>query len=104
MAPRVILDSVWQQEAARWSHTAGFTFDMAHQYSGADREHLWFEGAGFFVTCTPDTLHKLVDRIAVRMLVPFDRVVVDESQLFKNPGAVRTRALLAITEILETSQ
>ncbi len=102
VAPSIILDTVWQQEALSWDHTQHITFDMAHQLSAAARAVAWFEGESDVVTSTPDTLIKLFAEINQRRVIPFDRIVVDESQLFKNAAATRTFALHALSEHVPT--
>ena len=92
VAPAIILDSVWPNEAESWLHTHHLTFDLAHRYSGADRARLWFEGRADVVTCTPDTLIKFAHEVERRGVMPVRRLVVDESQFFKNATAVRTMA------------
>jgi SNF2 family DNA or RNA helicase len=102
VAPSIILDTVWQQEAISWEHTQHITFDMAHQMSASARADAWYDGDADVVTSTPDTLIKLFAEINKRSLIPFDRIVVDESQLFKNASATRTFALHALSEHVPT--
>jgi len=102
VAPRIILDTVWQQEALRWSHTCHISFDFAHRLSGNERSDLWFCGGGDLVTITPDILVKFLDQVHLRKRVPVDLIIVDESQLFKNATAVRTAALHALAEHVPT--
>ena len=99
VAPRVILDTVWSQEAARWRETCGLTFDMAHRHSNIARDQIWFESTGSIVTCTPDLVLKFVETAKARKSLPVDLVVVDESQLFKNPKGARSGALQALAKI-----
>lgn len=100
VCPQIIADTVWEAESLRWEHTSKFKYDYAHRYSGSDRESAWFNGKGDFVTCTPDTLPKFVNAVNARKTVPVTRVCVDEAHLFKNALAVRTKALLALAEII----
>ena len=102
VAPEVILDTVWSQEAARWQHTAHLRFAMAHTLSGHKREAAWFSKQGDLVTCTPDTLVRFLESVSKYERLPVARLVIDESQLFKNPAATRTQALLALSEHLPT--
>jgi SNF2 family DNA or RNA helicase len=102
VAPAVILDTVWAQEAAAWSHTCHLIFDMAHRHSGAERARLWFDGRADVVTCTPDTLVRLLQEVHRRERLPVTRMVVDESQFFKNPTAARTMALHVLAEHVPT--
>lgn len=102
VAPAIILDSVWPQEAARWTHTQALTFNLAHRCAPPERAQRWFGAEGDIVTCTPDTLPKLLMLVHELKRLPFKRIVVDESQLFKNPTAVRTAALHALAEHVPT--
>jgi SNF2 family DNA or RNA helicase len=102
IAPAVILDTVWPVEAQRWGHTSHLVFTLAHRKSGGERTALWMSAAGDIVTCTPDTLPKLLEAVRETLRLPFERIVVDESQLFKNPTAVRTAALHALAEHVPT--
>ncbi len=102
VAPAIILDSVWSQEAAAWQETKHLQFDFAHRLSGDERARLWFEGTAHITTCTPDTLIRLLDEVHARDVLPVKRIVVDESQLFKNPMAARTAALHALAEHIPT--
>jgi SNF2 family DNA or RNA helicase len=102
VAPAIILDSVWPSEALAWSHTHHLTFDLAHHYTGAERARLWFEGHADLVTCTPDTLIKFAHEVQRRSVMPVRRIVVDESQFFKNATATRTMALHVVAEHVPT--
>lgn len=102
IAPCIILDQVWSQEALAWEHTRHLTFDMAHRLSGNGRSGLWFEGTGDITTCTPDTLAKFLDAVHERKIIPVEQIVVDESQFFKNATAVRTAALHVLSEHVPT--
>jgi SNF2 family DNA or RNA helicase len=102
VAPAIILDSVWPVESQDWTHTRHITFDFAHRLSGADRARMWFQGVGQVVTCTPDTLCKLLEQVHALQVIPFKRIVVDESQFFKNAAAQRTAALHALAEHVPT--
>jgi hypothetical protein len=99
VAPWIILETVWQQEAVRWEHTHTLTFAMAHRLTGAYRARCWFARNTNIVTCTFDTLAKLRDEVVRTKVVPFDFIVVDESQGFKNPGSVRCGALHDLAQI-----
>lgn len=102
VAPTIILDSVWGPEAAAWEHTRHLRFDFAHRLSGRERARLWFDGQADIVTCTPDTLIKLLDEVHQRGELPVARLIIDESQFFKNAGASRTAALHALAEHVPT--
>lgn len=101
IAPRPILDSVWQQEAERWERTKHLRFDHAHRLSGDARAELWFEGDGDITTCTPDTLVKFADLVSERGTIPVDHLVVDEAHLFVNPKSKRGAALLWLNACTE---
>ena len=72
------------------------------KHRGVDRERVWFEGASDIVTCTPDTLSKFLDAVHRRGVMPVRKIVVDESQFFKNATASRTAALHALAEHVPT--
>jgi hypothetical protein len=96
IAPRAILDSVFEAEARRWEHTHHLQFDFAHRHTGTERNHLWFKGTGHIVTCTPDTVPALAAEVMRRGIIPFESITADEGQLFKAPGSTRTKALHAL--------
>ena len=102
VAPSIILNNVWQQESQSWSHTQNLTFDFAHKMSGLNRDRLWFEGESDILTCTPDTLAKFLDAVHKIGVIPVRKIVVDESQFFKNATASRTAALHALAEHVPT--
>lgn len=102
VAPSIILNTVWQQEALAWVHTKNLSFDFAHKLSGHDRENLWFMGKSDIATCTPDTLAKFLDAVNRQSVMPVGRIVVDESQFFKNATATRTAALHELAKYVPT--
>jgi SNF2 family DNA or RNA helicase len=102
VAPAIILDTVWEQEALRWKHTEHLVFDWAHRLAGSERSDLWFYGKGDLVTITPDTLVRFLDQVHQREQMPVGQIIVDESQAFKNATAVRTAALHALAEHVPT--
>lgn len=102
VAPSIILDTIWPVEALAWSHTQHISFDLAHHHTGAERARLWFEGRADVVTCTPDTLIKFAHEVERRGVMPVRRLVIDESQFFKNATAVRTQALHVLAEHVPT--
>jgi SNF2 family DNA or RNA helicase len=102
VAPAIILDSVWSQEAAAWEETKHLQFDFAHRLSGDERARLWFEGTAHITTCTPDTLIRLLDEVHARGVLPVKRIVADESQLYRNPTATRSVALHVLAEHVPT--
>lgn len=95
VAPREIL-SGWVDESLSWQHTK-FTFDLAHDLPPIPREWLAFEGTGDILTTTPDMFPTLIEQVAEHGLIPFDRIVIDESHKFNNPTGARGSALLSIS-------
>lgn len=90
IAPLRVCNSVWRQEAQKWSHTRGLKVAAA---TGPVKNRV----AALFTTAD---IH-VINRENVQWLVnqytaetwPFDMVVVDESSSFKNHSAKRFKAL-----------
>jgi hypothetical protein len=100
VAPRIILDTVFPAESASWEHTKHLRFVMAHNYTNRDRAHAHFKIPGEIVTCTPDTLASVVHEISGQGKIPFDAIFADEAQGFKNSESVRTKGMLALSEVV----
>ena len=100
IAPRIILDTVHAPEAARWEHTKKLRFDQWHNASGGDADQLLFRGKGHIVTATPAMFSRLVQDVFTAGVLPFDGIVVDESQRFKNPDTVGAHALRELASVV----
>jgi SNF2 family DNA or RNA helicase len=89
VAPLRVANSVWRQESAKWLHLAHLRVSVC---TGSERERM----AALMVTA--DAF--VINRENIEWLVlyygkkwPFDCVVIDESDSFKNPSSKRFKAL-----------
>lgn len=90
IAPLRVCNSVWRQEAAKWSHTEHLTVSVV---TGPVKNRIaaLFKKADVYVI-NRENVPWLAQFYADR-LWPFDMVVVDESSSFKNRAAKRFAAL-----------
>lgn len=89
VAPLRVANSVWRQESAKWSHLAHLRVSVC---TGSERERM------AALMTTADVY--VINRENIEWLVthygkkwPFDCVVIDESDSFKNPSSKRFKAL-----------
>ena len=89
VAPLRVANSVWRQESAKWSHLAHLRVSVC---TGSERERM------VALMTTADVY--VINRENIEWLVthygkkwPFDCVVIDESDSFKNPSSKRFKAL-----------
>ena len=89
VAPLRVANSVWRQESAKWSHLAHLRVSVC---TGSERERM------AALMATADVY--VINRENIEWLVthygkkwPFDCVVIDESDSFKNPSSKRFKAL-----------
>ena len=92
VGPLRVVNSVWQQEAEGWEHTAGLTFSLilgsaARRRAAADRNaQVYLVNVENFVW--------LMEHYS--QVWKWDMVVCDEFSLFKNQSAMRSRALRSL--------
>lgn len=88
IAPLRVVQTVWAQEAAKWSQLRHLRFSVLHGSKKAERlsddADVWL--------INPEGVPWLSERFFGRSL-PFDTVVIDELTRFKNASAVRHKAL-----------
>ncbi len=90
IAPKRVVESVWMQEAKKWSHTAGLSFSLV---AGPPKKRIAALAANADVyLVSRDNVPWLCDQYGGRML-PFDMVVIDELSSFKNHQSQRFKAL-----------
>lgn len=90
IAPKRVIDSVWQQEAQKWEHTKHLTFSKV-MGSVAKRKKALETPADVYLI-SRDFVSWLCGLYGGNML-PFDMIVIDESSSFKNHSSTRTKAL-----------
>lgn len=96
IAPKRVADRTWAAEAAKWTHTAGLVFSRVLGTS-AQREAALNVPAHVF-TINRENVKWLVDYFLARKVWPFDLIVIDESDSFKDSGSIRFRALRKVTK------
>ena len=89
IAPLRVCNSVWAQEAAKWSHTEHLQVSVATGPARA-RTSALFKTADVYVI-NKENVPWLVEHYGDKW--PFDCVVIDESSTFKNAQSKRFKAL-----------
>lgn len=88
IAPLRVCQTVWRQEAAKWSDFRDLKFSLLHGDKKAERLK---DDADIFLI-NPEGVKWLGERFFGRPL-PFDTVTIDELTKFKNHSAERSKAL-----------
>ena len=92
IAPKKVAEATWGKETAKWSHLRSLRVVTV---LGSERERLAALGADADIyVINRDNVAWLVKQVGLRW--PFDCVVLDESSSFKNPKALRFKALKAV--------
>lgn len=97
IAPKKVAEATWRKEAAKWSHLIVLRFSTVLG-SRAERIAALEKTADIYVINRDNTdwLVKYYTEPHSGREWPFDVVVLDESSSFKNPKAVRFKALKAM--------
>jgi len=90
VAPKRVVESVWQQEAKKWAHTKSLTFSLVSGPEKKRRAALEVEAEVFLIS--RDNVPWLCDLYG-GSFVPFDMVILDELSSFKNHKSQRFKAL-----------
>lgn len=93
IAPLYVAESVWRQEAAKWKQLQHLKFSLCTGSLAKRRKALQSEADIYLIN--PENIKWLVEQYPGRKW-PFDTVIVDESQRFKNPSTQRFIALKKI--------
>lgn len=88
VAPLRVVQTVWEQEAAKWEEFRHFRFSVLH---GPKKKERLRDDADIWLI-NPEGCQWLADQFFGRAL-PFDTVVIDELTKFKNYKAVRAKVL-----------
>lgn len=97
IAPAQVVQTVWKQEAAKWGHTQHLRVQLLVG-TPAERMQALRSKADVYVI-SRDNVAWLVAEIGTAW--PFDGVVIDELSSFKNPSAVRFKALKKIRPLFK---
>jgi SNF2 family DNA or RNA helicase len=90
IGPKRVIESVWKQEAANWSHTSGLSFSIVSGTAKQRKTALEVSADVYLVS--RDNAPWLCDQYGGSHL-PFDMLVVDELSSFKNHNSQRFKAL-----------
>ena len=89
IAPLRVCNSVWKQEAEKWSHTKGLKISICTG-SAFERRKALMREADIYVINRENVVWLVKEKLK---RWPFDMVVVDEASSFKNSTAKRWKAL-----------
>lgn len=93
IAPKRVVESVWDTEAAKWEHTKHLTFSKV---IGTQKQRLQaLDKKADIYLIGRDNVPWLCGLYGGNML-PFDLCVIDESSSFKNHNSVRFKSLKAV--------
>lgn len=93
IAPKRVVESVWDAEAAKWEHTKHLTFS---KIIGTQKQRLQaLDKKADIYLIGRDNVPWLCGLYGGNML-PFDLCVIDESSSFKNHNSVRFKSLKAV--------
>ena len=90
IAPKKVAEGTWDGEAEKWDHLNGRLKISKIMGTPSQRKKALFTEADVYIT-SRDNVQWLTD--TVKRQWPFDMVVLDESTSFKNPQALRFKAL-----------
>jgi SNF2 family DNA or RNA helicase len=101
IAPKRVVNLVWEQEASKWEHTKHLRFSKV---MGTPKQRVKaLETTADIYLINRENVVWLCDHFGGYL--PFDMIVIDEASSFKNPTSKRTKALIKgsshTTRILE---
>lgn len=97
IAPLRVANSVWKQEAAKWEHTRHLDISIA---TGTEKNRLTaLLNRSEITVINRENIPWLVSHYKKKW--PFDCVIVDESQSFKNAGSQRFKALKRVLPLTD---
>lgn len=94
IAPKIVAESTWPDEANNWEHLRDLRFSV--MTGGTKKMLAGLEKDADVYTINPENVEALVNHFKAKW--PFDMVVIDESSKFKSPSAKRFRALKKIVK------
>jgi len=90
VGPKRVVESVWEQEAVKWTHTHGLTFSRVMGSSLQRKRALEVKADVYLIS--RDNIAWLCGLFGGSS-VPFDMLIIDELSSFKNSKSVRFKAL-----------
>lgn len=97
IAPKLVAETVWAEEAAKWDHTRHLRISKVLG-SAQERAAALRRPADIYVI-NRENVPWLVERVGARW--PFDMVVIDELSSFKSPKTKRFRALRRVRPMIK---
>lgn len=97
IAPKLVAETVWAEEAAKWDHTRHLRISKVLG-SAQERVAALRRPADIYVI-NRENVPWLVERVGTRW--PFDMVVIDELSSFKSPKTKRFRALRRVRPLIK---
>ena len=97
IAPKLVAEAVWAEEAAKWDHTRHLRISKVLG-SAQERVAALRRPADIYVI-NRENVPWLVERVGAKW--PFDMVVVDELSSFKSPKTKRFRALRRVRPLMK---
>jgi len=97
IAPKLVAETVWAEEAAKWDHTRHLRISKVLG-SAQERVAALRRPADIYVI-NRENVPWLVERVGAKW--PFDMVVVDELSSFKSPKTKRFRALRRVRPLIK---
>jgi hypothetical protein len=96
VAPKRVAETVWAQEAAKWSHLAGLSISVVT--GTVSQRALALSQQADVCVIGRDNVAWLVDHLRVW---PFNLLIIDEASSFKNPASNRFKALRRVRAEVE---
>lgn len=93
VAPKKVVESVWEQETKKWTHLDHLTISRVH--GNPKQRNAALAAKANIYLISRDNIAWLIGLYGGSML-PFDMLVIDESSSFKNHKSVRFKALRGV--------
>ena len=97
IAPKLVAETVWAEEAAKWDHTRHLR--VSKVLGSAQERVAAFRRPADIYVINRENVPWLVERVGAKW--PFDMVVVDELSSFKSPKTKRFRALRRVRPMIK---
>lgn len=102
VAPLRVVQGVWKQEAAKWTHTDDILFSVIG--GNEVRRRAALERPAHVYLINPENLLWLLDYMQRLGLMeqgnwPFEGLIIDESSMFKNPKTKRFKAMMEVLHL-----
>ena len=93
IAPNALLRTTWPNEIKSYGPTSHLRLKATHTIRPAARFESMFDPNADIITITPDQLAGIANLIIEGKRCPFNAIIVDEAQGFREPTTAKTKAL-----------